>query len=126
MAKEGTTERRNARIPAFIVARILLKSPARCKVLWSESLGVRKELRCHTLTLSPLDPLVSLWLLVPLACRFYFGPDIRFAHARIPGKLCTGRYGSQAGRFVSLSGPGRSSIHTVRISQAFLYLTLTT
>lgn len=78
------------------------------------------------LTLSPLYPLVSLWLLVPLACRFYFGPEIRSAHGRIPGKLCRGRYGPQAGRCVSLSGPGRCSIHTVRISQAFRYLTLTT
>jgi len=76
--------------------------------------------------MSPLDPLVSLWLLVPVVYRFYFGPDIRFAHSRIPGKLCRGRYGSQANRFVLLSGPGRSSIHTVRISQAFRYLTLTT
>jgi len=84
----------------------------------------RKELRCNTLTLSPLDPLVSLWLLVPLACRFYFGPVILSAHSRIPGKLCRGRYGSQASRFVSLSGPGRSSIHTVRIFQAFLALTI--
>ena len=78
-----------------------------------------KESRRNTLTLSPRDPLVSLWLLVPLACRFYFGPDSRFAHGRIPGKLCRGRYGSRGGRFVSLSGPGRFSIHTVRISQAF-------
>ena len=46
----------------------------------------RKELRCNTLTLSQLDPLVFPWLLVPLACRFYFGPYIRSAHGRIPGK----------------------------------------
>ena len=68
--------------------------------------------------------LKTRWLLVPLACRFYFGPDIQSAHGRIPDKLCRGRYGFQAGRCVPLFGPGRSSIHTVRISQAFRYLTL--
>jgi hypothetical protein len=85
--------------------------------------ALKKDLRCNNLTLSRLDPLVSLWLLVPLVCRFYFGPDIRSAHGRIPGKLCRERYGSQAGRFVSLSGPDKSTIHTGRITQACLYLT---
>ena len=32
--------------------------------------------------------LKTRWLLVPLACRFYFGPDIQSAHGRIPDKLC--------------------------------------
>ena len=74
------------------------------------------------ITLSPLDLLVSLGPLVPLTCRFYSEPDGRSAHARIRGKLCRGHFGSQADRFVLLSGPGRFSIHTARIFQAFSWL----
>jgi len=74
------------------------------------------------ITLSPRDLLVSLGRLVAQACRFCSVPDTRPAHAHIRGRLCRGHYGFQAGRFVLLSGPGRSSIHTGRISRAFSWL----
>jgi hypothetical protein len=107
---DGSSARRRPRLPCLAEDQILYLAASTTKCFLDPG---------DSLTLSPLDPLVSLWLLVPVACRFYFGPDIRSAHARIADKLCRGRCGSQAGQFVSLSGPDKSSIHTVRISQAF-------
>ena len=93
----------------LLVPRDIPAGCLRMRVLHGEGFFVDPQ--GDSVTLSPLAPLVSLWPLVPLVCRFYFGPDIRSAHARIPGKLYRERYGSQAGQFVSLSGPDKARMY---------------